>query len=224
MRVLSRNPWQLETAPFIQSTRWEYEASYSPDGRQVALVSARSGTPEIWLADAEGEDLQQLTRLQLAGLANLRWSPDGRQLAFNAVQEGRQVIMLMGSNGGVPLQLTPDGRQEILSGWSRDGLSILFGSEEKGDWEIFRRDLEGDQAQAVTRGGGITAQESPDGKSLYFTRPGWAGLWRMDLTLAAGEAELIIPELAGQDRGNWLVHEEGIYWIIRSGQRHPGRV
>ena len=75
--------------------------------------------------------------------------------------------------GGVPRQLTPDGRQEILAAGPRTA-SILFGFEGKDGWEIFRRDLDGRQAQPVTRGGGITAQESADGKHpvFYPTGPG----------------------------------------------------
>ena len=223
IQVLSRDPWQLETATFIQSTHWEYEADFSPDGGQIAMVSARSGFPELWLADEDGGNLRQLTRLKGAGITGARWSPDGSRIAFNTVQDGRRVIMLVGVNGSQPHQLTPEGRQEIFTGWSHDGQSLLFGFEGKEGWEIFRRDLEGGKPQAVTRGGGITAQESENGSYLYYTRPGRAGLWRVVLTdgvaASAAEAEIVISELAGQDRGNWLQRGDHILWVIRSGGR-----
>lgn len=222
VRVLSRDPWQLETAPFLQSTRWEFEGCYSPDGRQVAFVSARSGSPELWLADAQGGNLQQLTRLQLAGLANVSWDPEGRRLAFNAVVEGRLVIMVMEVDGAIPRQLTPGRRQEICSGWAHDGQSVLFGFEGGQGWDVYRRSPRGGAAQPVTRGGGITAREAADGGFLYFTRPGCAGLWRAPLVdgavpADAGDPQPFIAELAGQDRRNWLLGPQEILWVIRSG-------
>ena len=89
VRVLSRNPWQLETAPFIQSTRWEYEArlqprwpaggpGFGPIGYAGDLAGRRRGRGPSAADPPAG----------WRGLANLRWSPDGQQLAFNAVQEG----------------------------------------------------------------------------------------------------------------------------------------
>ena len=36
---------------------------FSPDGRHVVFASARSGTPEIWMADPDGGGLAQLTML-----------------------------------------------------------------------------------------------------------------------------------------------------------------
>ena len=46
---------------FEESPRW------SPDGRRVAWVSTRSGTQEIYSADADGHDVKPLTRSLLEG-------------------------------------------------------------------------------------------------------------------------------------------------------------
>jgi len=220
--VISRDPWQVTTEPFVRSTRWEYEASFSPDGRQVALVTARSGTPEIWLANRQGQHLQQLTDLRSAGITGVRWSPDGRQLAFNAVQDGRTVIMVCGVGGGRPRGLTPDGRQEIFTGWAHDGRSILFGREEEEGWRIRRRSPAGGESVPVTIDGGIAAAETADGHFLYFTRPDRWGLWQVALDsdgrqVSTAEAELVLPDLAVQDRRNWALHEGHILWVLRTG-------
>jgi hypothetical protein len=71
----------------------------------------------------------------------------------------------------------------------------------------------------VTRTGGITAQETRDGRFLYHTRPGRGGLWRvvLDGPAARGEPELVIAELAGQDRRNWLLVGDRLLWVYRSG-------
>ncbi|MFN2370548.1 MAG: winged helix-turn-helix domain-containing protein [Candidatus Krumholzibacteriia bacterium] len=102
IRILGREPWQLETSRFLASTRWEYEAEYSPDGNLVAVVSARSGTPEIWLCDPEGGNLRQLTDTGEAALARPRWSADGRSIVFTIRDwEGTDVGRVPAAGGPV---------------------------------------------------------------------------------------------------------------------------
>jgi len=68
----------------------------------------------------------------------------------------------------------------------------------------------------------LTAQESADGKFLYHTRPGLAGLWRLPLDQGLVptdvQPELIIADLASLDRHNWLLQGQRIFWVLRSGK------
>jgi len=48
---------------FIVSTRNDNLPKFSPDGRKVAFDSDRSGSWEIWICDADGSNLVQLTSL-----------------------------------------------------------------------------------------------------------------------------------------------------------------
>jgi dipeptidyl aminopeptidase/acylaminoacyl peptidase len=57
---------------------------WSPDGRQIAFITARDGDPQIYLADASGASPRQLTRLSGGVQTPIVWSPDGKMLAFVA--------------------------------------------------------------------------------------------------------------------------------------------
>jgi Tol biopolymer transport system component len=46
---------------WIYSTREQLTPRYSPDGARIAFQSDRSGTPEIWLSDADGGNATRLT-------------------------------------------------------------------------------------------------------------------------------------------------------------------
>lgn len=54
---------------------------WSPDGRQIAFVSTRSGSQQIWIIPAAGGEARQLTSIA-TGASGLTWSPDGKWLAF----------------------------------------------------------------------------------------------------------------------------------------------
>ena len=55
---------------------------WSPDGRQIAFFSTRSGDWEIWTTDANGSDFRQITHLAGNNVAWPVWSADGKYLAY----------------------------------------------------------------------------------------------------------------------------------------------
>jgi len=196
IRIVGRDPWHLETEPFIKSTRWEFEADFSPDGSKVVFVSARSGKPELWLGDRDGENLRRLTSLGATMVSHPRWSSAGDRIAFNAVVD--------------------------FSDWCADGQHLLVSADLGDGWQIYRQDPTGGPGDRLTTTGGLTAMDSPTGEELYFTRPDRPGLWRLALREGkpATEPELIIPDLGHQDRRNWRLVEgenplERIAWVMR---------
>ncbi len=222
IRILGRDPWQLETGPFINSTRWEYEADFHPEGGQIVFVSARSGKPELWLADRDGKNPARLTFLGAATVSNPRWSPRGDRIAFNATVDGRSEVLVIQARGGEPVKVTGAGEQVVFSSWCADGKNLLVGADLGQGLQIYRQDPSGGQGVPLTVSGGLTAMESPDGRELYFTRPGRPGLWRRVFQgkLVAIEPELVIPDLMHQDRWNWRLVTandkiQRIAWVMR---------
>lgn len=58
------------------------EPRFSPDGKQLAFVSSRSGSSQIHLIPLEGGESRQLTDFP-GGVGGPVWSPDGRHLAVS---------------------------------------------------------------------------------------------------------------------------------------------
>jgi dipeptidyl aminopeptidase/acylaminoacyl peptidase len=54
---------------------------WSPDGKKLAFISARAGTPQIYWIALEGGEATRLTSIS-TGADNELWSPDGKTVAF----------------------------------------------------------------------------------------------------------------------------------------------
>lgn len=61
-----------------------YDPSYSPDGKNIAFVSTKSGNPEIWIMDSNGNSKRQLTNMKSKRVSHPVWSPDGKNIIFNS--------------------------------------------------------------------------------------------------------------------------------------------
>jgi hypothetical protein len=74
-------------------------------------------------------------------------------------------------------------------------------------------------AVQVTRGGGIEAEESPDGRYLYYAKRSAPGVWRLSLEGRGGEGEERVLDIGGE--GRWCLGSQGIYVLDAAPGRPP---
>jgi Tol biopolymer transport system component len=189
-------------------------ASYSPDGRQIAFESDRAGVGNIWLSSADGSRPVQLTTMK-SHAGTPRWSPDGRRLVFDSPEAGNFDLYVVGADGGTPRRLTHEPSEDGTGTWSRDGRSIYFHSDRTGRPEIWRVPSEGGTPAQVTRNGGIYALESEDGRALYYSKPSLSGVWRVPLS--AGEETEVVKPMGWQGWQEWALTRRGIYYATQRG-------
>jgi dipeptidyl aminopeptidase/acylaminoacyl peptidase len=59
----------------------DFHPRWSPDGRTIAFVSTRGGSPQIWKIPVRGGEAMQVTEIS-TGAHDPVWSPDGARIAF----------------------------------------------------------------------------------------------------------------------------------------------
>jgi Tol biopolymer transport system component len=207
--------WRLQVGgkpePLLVSSMLDQNAQFSPDGRRIAFESGRGlDGIGIWLSNADGSGLVQLTKGPESHHGSARWSPDGQRIAFDARgKDGRPNIEVVESSGGQARQLTSGPFNNSVPSWSRDGKSIYFTSDRTGRFEIWRVSSQGGAAERITRDGGFMAIESPDARTLYYTKRGGDGpLYARPL--AGSEERQVLGEVAFR---GFDVFEDGIYYL-----------
>lgn len=123
------------------------EVCVSPDGSKVAYVSSTTG--DIFLCNASGSDVRQVTRNaavisnDLAQIlprvhpdarqpfADINWSPDSRYIVYSGavgIDAGGARnfdVWIAPANGGNPVQVTTNGSADLMPVWSGDNLSLI---------------------------------------------------------------------------------------------------
>ena len=148
-----------EVEPLIASTYNDVSPSYSPDGKRIAYDSEASGHQEIWVADSDGKNEQQLTNSNGAPVGSPRWSPDGASIAYDGRQYGNGDVFVISANGGASRRLTTEASSDHQPVWSSDGRYIFFESDRSGDFAIWK----------APSGGGPAVQVTPNGTAYVRT-------------------------------------------------------
>ncbi len=139
-------------------------ASISGDGKFMAFISSRDGTPRIWLKQlASGEEVA-LT----AGRDS--WpqiSPDSGSVLFRRAEKGRFDLYRVPLVGGEPRRLASN---IDLAGWSPDGKRIAVGRLEERGSQVVLIPAEGGEEQLLfERDTGVRGIDwSPDGSALLL--------------------------------------------------------
>lgn len=141
---------------------------------QIAFVSSRTGTKEIWVMDYDGANQHPLTSLHSISLTP-RWSPDASRIAFTCFAPSHGVVspqICMYSLDAGKVVTFPRFRGTNSSpAWSPDGTHLIFSSSMLGNPELFVTDANGSNPKRLTFANGAStspAWNPKTGQSVVF--------------------------------------------------------
>jgi Tol biopolymer transport system component len=146
--------------------------AYSPNGRQIAFCSDRTGAWEIWAMDQNGSDQHQITNLGNYAVFP-DYSPDGRRIAFSGDEgtDPNDEIYVVRDNGAELKQLTRAAGNNDYPAWSPSGRKIAFTSDRSGYEQVYVMNADGSGQRQLTFDANTHDQLpdwSPDGRRIAY--------------------------------------------------------
>ena len=99
--------------------------AWSPDGREVAYSSSRTGDPEIWISDASGSGARRVTTFRGPDVSPVFNPKTGSQIAWISGRTGLPQLYLMETDGSGVQRMT-DGGYATSPSWSPNGQFLAF--------------------------------------------------------------------------------------------------
>lgn len=139
-------------------------------GGRIVFYSDRTGNQEIYLMNADGSGLRQLTNHPAAD-TDPSFNRDGNKIAFVTERNGGQSIMTMGGTGGDAQSVVNNGASNIDPSFSVDGAKLVYASNISGNYEIYLLELANGRSRRLTDHSATDRHPSmsPDGQRIVFS-------------------------------------------------------
>lgn len=145
--ALPGHPWGPKLAP--DGTRLLFStAAPAAVGRAQDLDLNGSGSPDIWIANADGSQARQLIGGP-GGYNGWSWSPDGRRLAFASNRGGSWDIYTLLADGTGLTRLTISPSQDGWPAWMPDGATVVLASTRSDRAQLYRMGASGGNFQRL---------------------------------------------------------------------------
>jgi|GEM_PF-2379682 len=147
--------------------------AWSPDGSRIAFTSTRGILPDVFVMDADGTNVQQLTFGMNA--SSPAWSPDGSEIVFSSISdigEWNADLWIVSADGGEPRQLTTSPTVDMQPDWSPDGETIVYASNPDQHFDLYTINVDGTGVTRITDhpSSDLNPAWSPDGDLIAFER------------------------------------------------------
>jgi dipeptidyl aminopeptidase/acylaminoacyl peptidase len=169
------------------------------DGRRMAFISDRRGTPELWVEAVDGVQPPTVVALSDDPVLGVRWSPDGAWLACSIATGGgvRSEVWVVRPDGSGGRRLAGAPGHAVLGPWARHGHRLVVTLTDEGGGHGNRCVLfdaaTGDQ-ELVASGGLVEVMDLSGDERFALLRDGTRGAhFCLLLDRANGRTHGVLP-------------------------------
>lgn len=195
---------------------------------RIVFVSDRSGARQIYVCDAEGGNVHQVTHDRHGAVAP-SLSPDSSLVAFTSYKGGFPVVNLVDLHAGWERGVTDTAGSSFGAAFSPDGTHLALVMSFIGNPEIFVTDLNTNTAACVSDSIGAPSSPSwhPDGRQIVFANDDGNGpkLYVVDVPDKEGQASRLFrwrtgyhfctdPEWSPDGRAIAFTTRKGGEWAV----------
>jgi TolB protein len=131
---------------------------------QIAFISSRTGTKELWVMDYDGANQHPLTSLKSISLTP-RWSPDASRIAFTCFAPANSIvsaqICMYSLDSSRTVSFARYRGTNTTPTWSPDGSQVMFSSSMQGNPDLYVTDSSGNRPKRLTYSSPNVANTSP---------------------------------------------------------------
>ncbi|MES2569164.1 MAG: biopolymer transporter Tol [Verrucomicrobiota bacterium] len=139
-------------------------------GSRIAFVGTRTGKKEVYLADADGANITQLTHDGSISVAP-QLSPDGRSLVYTSYKSGFADVYKIELSSGARNRIIKYPGTNSGAVYSPDGSRLAVTLSKDGNPELYVTQSGGGSPRRLTRTPGVESSPtwSPDGNELIYS-------------------------------------------------------
>jgi Tol biopolymer transport system component len=182
MDIFEANPDGSGLKRLTDAAGYDAEGAYSADGKQIVFCSNRSGKEnlELYIMDADGKNVRQLTKAPGCYNGGPFFSPDGTRVIFRSDRKKKDHLQLyvINRDGSGERALTDDHNWVFWAPyWYRDGKHIVYTAADhsnpvaRPNYDLYWMNIETGKKVRLTAapGADVLPVFSPDGTRLMWT-------------------------------------------------------
>jgi TolB protein len=185
---------------------------------RIAFVATRTGRKEIYIADADGANVTQLTRDNNISVAPCL-SRDGRTLVYTGYKSGYADVYEIAIGSGARNRIIKFPGTNSGAAFSPDGTRLAVTLSKDGNPELYVVGAGGGGARRLTRTAGVESSPtwSPDGSEIIYSSDDRGGPQLYRIGANGGSARLIPSGHNYNTEPNWSPDGKTVAFNVREG-------